>query len=718
MRRDTALSDMCLRGLSAVAGHHGVHISEDALQQAAGMLPGELTVGRLVRLAKEAGLEARSLTLGWRKLLRLGQAFPAIALLKDGGCAILSGVRQSEDGAPQLMAFDLNGVRGGGFHPLDRKSFEQAYSGRTMLLRLAGAEGEEKRFSLSWFLPQMRLEKGLLWQVALIALFLHGLAFAVPLYFQAVVDKVLTNHAVTTLQALGAGVVVALLFEGALRFFRQYLLRFATTRMDMRLAQETFWKMVRLPLRFFEQSFAGVVVKHMQQADQIREFLTGNLLSALLDASALVVFLPVLYLYSPKLTLVVLAFSVGAALVVALLIRPFHNRLMRLYEAEGARQALLVETIQGMPTVKSLALERSRRARWEEASARAVTANFSVEKTAALAQSVIRTLERLMSVAVIWLGVSSVFDGVLTVGALIAFQMLSQNVASPLIRLVEMAHEFQRVRISVSMLGEIMNRTPERSLGRDDDGRRLHGRIAFKDVRFAYGPHLPAVLDGVSFEVEPGKVLGVVGRSGSGKTTITRLLQGLLQAGAGEVLLDGVDVRRMDPTQLRRQIGVVLQENFIFHGSVRENISLSRPAAKMSEVVRAAEMAGADEFIRLLPDGYDTMLEENGSNLSGGQKQRLAIARALMNDPRILVFDEATSNLDPESEAAIQANLAEIAKGRTTIIVAHRLSTLRRADEILVLDKGRVREMGRHEDLVEGATLYGALWRAQQGEAA
>ncbi len=530
--------------------------------------------------------------------------------------------------------------------------------------------------------------------------------------------KVRTHHAVTTLQVLGAGVVAALLFEGALRFFRQYLLRFATTRMDMRLAQETFWRMVRLPLRFFEQSFAGVVVKHMQQADEIREFLTGNLLSALLDASALVVFLPALYLYSPKLTMVVLGFSVGAALVVGLLIKPFHKRLMRLYEAEGVRQALLVETIQGMATVKSLALERSRRARWEQASARPVSANFGVEKTAALAQSVIRTLERLMSVAVVWMGVSSVFQGNLTVGALIAFQMLSQNVSSPLIRLVEMGHEFQRARISVAMLGEIMNRTPERSLGRDGGAAPLQGRVEFKDVRFAYGPHLPNVLDGVSFELAAGRVLGVVGRSGSGKTTVTRLLQGLLQAGGGEVLLDGADVRRMDPVRLRRQIGVVLQENFIFHGSVRENIALARPGAKLKDVVRAAEMAGADEFVKRLPQGYDTVLEENGANLSGGQKQRLAIARALMTDPRILVFDEATSNLDPESEAAIQANLAEITKGRTTIIVAHRLSTLRRADEILVLDKGRVREMGRHEDLVARKTLYGALWRVQQGEAA
>ncbi|HWQ09282.1 MAG TPA: peptidase domain-containing ABC transporter, partial [Holophaga sp.] len=431
----------------------------------------------------------------------------------------------------------------------------------------------------------------------------------------------------STLNVLSGGVAVAILFEGGLRYLREYLLRFATTKIDLRLAMETFAHMVKLPLPFFERSFAGVIIKHMQQTDQVREFLTGNLLNTLLDASSLVVFLPVLYLYSPRLTMLVLIFAVVTAGAIGLMVGPFHRRLMALYAAEGERQALLVETIHGVGTIKCLALEGSRQRRWEEGSAGAVARNFDVRKMSALGNALIKTLERLMTVAVIWVGALGVFDESLTMGELIAFQMLSQSVTMPLIRIVELVHEYQKVHLAVAMLGEVMNRKPEAGLVRGGARPEIKGEVVVTDARFAYNSGETPALDGVSLHLAPGEVLGVVGRSGSGKTTLTRLIQGLYPLGGGRILFDGTPITDLDIVHLRQSIGVVLQENFIFHGTVRDNIAITRPDANEDDVRRAARLAGADEFIERLPSGYDTMLEENGANLSGGQKQRLAIAR-------------------------------------------------------------------------------------------
>jgi ATP-binding cassette subfamily B protein len=550
--------------------------------------------------------------------------------------------------------------------------------------------------------------------VALAAIVLYALGLATPIFFQLVIDKVLVHQSYATLYVLSAGIVLAITFDAAFSFLRRYVLLYATNRIDIRVATRTFAHLLKLPITLFEHASAGVLVKHMQQASRIREFLTGRLLLTLLDGLSLFVFVPVLLFYSVKLTLVVLAFTVLVGIIVGLLVGPFRRRLRALYDAEGQRQALLVETVHGMRTVKSLSLEPIRRRGWDDQSAQAVMLRYRVETISASAQSVIGLTEKLMSIAIIGFGALDVFHGHMTIGALIAFNMLAGRVSGPLVQIVTMVHEYQEVALAVRMLGEVMNH-PAEDEHRSKGGLRpvLNGEIAFDGVSFRYGLDGPPALDDVSFTIPAGSVVGVVGRSGSGKTTITRLIQGLYPIQQGVLRVDGMDSRELDLIHLRKSVGVVLQDSFLFRGTVRDNIAAAKPHATPTEVANAARLAGADEFIERLPRGFDTEIEENAENLSGGQKQRLAIARALITDPKILILDEATSALDPESEMIVRRSLRHIAAGRTVIIVSHRLSTLSDASMILLVDQGRIADLGRHDDLLSRSLTYRQLWAQQ-----
>ena len=454
----------------------------------------------------------------------------------------------------------------------------------------------------------------------------------------------------------------------------------------------------------------------MQQTSKIREFLTGSLFLTMLDSTALFVFLPILVFYSVNLTIVVLVFSALLGVNIALLIGPYRRRLEALYNAEGERQAMLVETIHGIQTVKALSMEPVQRKNWDQASAQAVSMHFRVGKISITATTISKFLEKLLTVMIIWFGANMVLKGTLSVGELVAFQMIAGRVTGPLVQLVSLVHSYQECALSVRMLGSVMNREQEAGIGH---GLRppIQGSIEFENVTFHYIPTSPPALDHVNIKIPIGKVYGVVGRSGSGKTTITRMIQGMYQPQSGLIRIDNLDMRELDIAHLRQNIGVVLQDNFLFRGTVRENIAMAKSNCSFQEVVYVAKLAGADEFIERLPQSYDTLLEENGSNLSGGQKQRLAIARALLKDPRILIFDEATSALDPESEAIIQKNLALIAKGRTVVVVSHRLSTLTNCDAIVVLERGGLEAVGTHQQLLQTSKSYRELWQQQMGKA-
>ncbi len=677
----------------------------------------------LVRMAEGLGLKARRGRVKWKRLAALHATFPCIAWRKDGRAVVLCGMRpeqpSAEGGEPQPPALAVWNPHSADGRPpqmtfISQQEFEADFTGEVVLLkRVYSLLDENQPFGLRWFIPEFVRQKGLLSQVALAVLIISAIGLAVPLFFQIVVDKVLVHQSYTTLTVLGIAVVTMLTFNAVFEFLQNYFLLFATNRIDIRLAVKTFSKLLSLPVDFYERISSGVLIKHMQQTEKIRQFLSGSLFFTLLELLSLLVFLPILFFYSAKLTAVVLLFTFLMALVIAALIKPFQRRLEELYQAEGRRQGMLVETIHGARTVKSLAVEPVLQRRWNDTAAYAISRYFRVAKISMTARTLSNWLERLMSVCIIWVGAMAVFDGNLSVGALIAFNMLAGRVTGPLVRIVGLVHEYQQTALSVRMLGVVMNTASEQVGG----GIRqpLRGEISFENVRFQYLPDAPPAVVDFTYTIHPGTTVGLVGRSGSGKSTITKLMQGLYPLQQGIIKYDGIDLREIDRSHLRSQIGIVLQDSYFFHGTIRENLTITRKDATMEEVIYAARVAGAEEFIQNLPRGYDSMLEENASNLSGGQRQRLAIARALLPNPRILIFDEATSALDPESETLIRRNLKQIARNRTVFIISHRLSILCRADDIVVLDKGRMMEHGTHKSLMAQGGIYADFWQQQMG---
>jgi len=699
--------------LCAIARHHNISMDLRRVMHDFAIDTEEPRPALIKSIADSYELKTRTVKMKFDKLIRLGQAYPAMGRKKNGKYLVICGARQNQDESIDLVVLDPENTSAESrFSFLTREQVESELAPEVMLLkRRYKLSDEDRPFSLAWFLPEFFKLRGIFAQIALTVAMITILSLIVPLFFQIVVDKVLINKSYNTLNVLGIGIIAAVIFNGFLDYLRSYFLLFATNKIDVATATKTFRHLMRLPVDFFERVPSGVLLKHMQQTEKIRGFLSGNLFFTILDLCSLCIFIPVLLLYTVELTLVVLGYSALMALVIACLIKPFQQRLNELYQAEGKRQSMLVEAIHGVRTVKSLALEPVQEKHWDDSTAYAVKSYFRVGKISMSAKSISQVLEMMMTITVIWLGALLVFEHQISVGALIAFQMLANRVTGPLVKLVGLIHEYQQIALSVRMLGVVMNTPVEHQGG----GVRnpLKGAIDFEHITFQYRQDLPTVIKDFSLSVKPGTTIGIVGRSGSGKSTITKLLQGLYPVVQGLIKIDGIDLREIDKSHLRSSIGVVLQENYFFSGTVRENISLTKRNASLEEIIYAAKLAGADEFIQKLPRGYDTMLEENASNLSGGQKQRLAIARALLNNPPMLIFDEATSALDPESELVIQNNLKSIARGRTVLIISHRLSIVSGADQIVVIDNGKISALGSHKELLEQPGTYREFWHQQ-----
>ncbi len=573
------------------------------------------------------------------------------------------------------------------------------------------AEGQT--FGLSSFLREVLRHKRVFAEVYLLTLAISIVGLITPLFFEVVIDKVTVHQGYSTLIVLGTGVSAAIAFESLFLLIHDYLLLHTNQKIDLKVSSKVFRHLLSLPISFFETREAGSLTRDVQQDGAARDFLTGRLFFSLTQLTALAIFLPLLFSYSWPLAWIVLAFSGAVAVISLALAGCFRNRLTGLYLADGDRQALLVETLHGIGTIKALGLEDTRRQEWEQKSAHALRRSREFHWLAIKARITTSLVEKIMTVAVIWIGAVLVFDNRITIGQLVAFQMLAGRVTGPLLQLISLIHGYQEAALATKRLGQVVDADPEAR----PSGLKpvLRGGVAFEDVHFQYEGSSSPALDGVSFAIEPGCIMGVVGRSGSGKSTLTRLVHGMLSPQRGTVLIDGHPLAELDRGHLRRNIGVVPQEAFLFRGTVRENIAAGCPEVAFEGVVDAARQAGADTFIRTLPQGYDTALREGAVNLSGGQRQRLAIARALIRQPRILILDEATSALDLESEAAIQANMAEITRERTTIIVTHRLSSLVIADIILVIDDGRVVGFGSHEELLGSCIAYRQLWTSQAG---
>jgi subfamily B ATP-binding cassette protein HlyB/CyaB len=480
-----------------------------------------------------------------------------------------------------------------------------------------------------------------------------------------------------------------------------------------------FRHLLNLPLSYFESRRVGDSVARVRELERIREFLTSNAVTVVIDLLFTVVFFAVMYLYSPFLTLIVLLSIPVYAAISILITPPLRARLDEKFRRGAENQAFLVETVTGIGTLKAMAVEPQMREKWEKQFAGYTQTGFQVAKLANWGNHLIQVVSKLTTVAILYWGAKAVIAGDLTVGSLVAFNMLAGRVAAPILRLSQLWQDFQQVRISVDRLGDVLNAPaePEHNPSRASLPR-IRGAIQFDKVRFRYRPDAPEALRGVSLDIAPGEMLGIVGPSGSGKSTLTKLVQRLYVPEQGRVLVDGVDLALVDPPWLRRQVGVVLQENILFNRSVRENIALGDPTRPMEAVLAASELAGAHEFVVQLPHGYDTIIDERGANLSGGQRQRLAIARALIGDPRILILDEATSALDAESEEVLQNNLRMIAHGRTVIIIAHRLSAVRQCHRIITVEAGEITEQGDHETLLRAGGRYASLYTKQMGAAA
>jgi ATP-binding cassette subfamily B protein len=698
-----------LRATFLIASHHGVALKPEELP---GLGEVDLLPSVTASLAR-AGFRTRLIRrCTWATAAGLGSAYPALVPMKDGSWVILI-VTMAPDTGPVAAILDP-AQEAAGVQTVPMAEFLARWSGRLLLVqRKAEGTFEPTEFGLSWFLPALRTQSGLLAGVALAVVAGNLISFALPLLFQVLIDRVIAHQAWNTLFAIVSIFVVLALFDAGFAYVRQRLMLIAGGKVDALIGARTFAHLLSLPLSVFETTPSGVMTRHMQQTEKIRAFLTGRLFQTLLDAAFLPLLLGILAMLCGPLTVIVLGFALVIAGCIGALLPTFRRRLNALYVAEGERQAHLVETLHNMRAVKSLVLEPSRRRVWEDNLALALRRQWDVGTIGALAGAATGLLEKLMQVTVIAYGAALVLQSELSTGALVAFLMLAGRVTGPLVQIVGLINEYQEAALSVRMLAGVMNQKPERGLQPRPMRHPIGGRLMLDQVSFTYPGAATPALDRVSLDIVPGQVIGVVGRSGSGKTTLTRLVQGIEVPQAGLIQVDGVDIRQIDLEHLRRSLGVVLQENLLFRGTIRDNIATARPEAGLEEVLLAAKLAGAEEFIRRLPQGFDTRVEEGGANLSGGQRQRIAIARALMTAPRILVFDEATSALDPESEAVVNRNLAAIAKGRTVIIVSHRLSSLVRADKIVVLEQGRVVAVAPHAVLLETCDIYRHLWQQQ-----
>ena len=599
---------------------------------------------------------------------------------------------------------------------LGRDGLAAIWSGELLLVTTRESMGAISRsFDFSWFIPQIVRYRGLIGEVLLITLALNLLGLAAPLFFQNVVDKVLVHDTQSTLVVLSIGFVGVSVWETVFGWLRTGLYAETSQKIDVELGAKLFRHLLRLPLGYFEARRVGDTAMRVRQLETIREFLTNASLSVLVDPAFTIIFLAAMWLYSTKLFLISVLTIPAYVAVAVLVTKPLRARIDEKFERGAANNALLIESIGGIQTVKASAVEPQWQDRWEKQLAGYSQASQRVINLGNTGSQAIQLISKLNLAAILYFGAQAVITHKMTVGGLIAFNMFAQRVSGPVIRMAQLWQDFQQVRIAIERLGDVLNQPIEPGAGSRTALRALKGAARFEAVRFRYGLEGPWTLEDIDLDIPAGSTLGIVGSSGSGKSTLTKLLQRLYVPAAGRVLIDGVDIGQIDPAWLRRQIGVVLQENLLFNRSVRENIALSDPAMALDDVVEAATLAGAHDFVARLPQGYDTVVEERGANLSGGQRQRLAIARALVTRPRILILDEATSALDAESEEIIQSNLKAMAHGRTVLIVAHRLSAIRQCDRIITLEAGRIVETGTHDELVRAGGRYADLHRRQMG---
>ena len=694
-----------LVALEVVGQLNRIAIDSTAIARKYALDANEPSIEVLARIAKEQGFKTKLKSLTPSQMEKY--PLPCIARKKEAGYIVVLKIDLEKE---QMLVFE-----GGAKEPylLSFMDFTTTIQPKVIILKHK-IMTDQIKFGFAWFYNQLLHYKRIVGEVLLASFVMQLFGLVTPLFTQVVLDKVLVHHSMSTLNVIAIAFGAVIIFEFLLSIVRNYVFVHTTSKIDARLGARLFRHLISLPLVYFEKRKVGNIIARVRELDQIREFIANKSVTVLLDMLFSVVFVVMMMIYSVQLTFVSLGFISIIAILYIIVTPNLRKRLEAKFQMGAQSNAYLVESVTGMQTVKALAIEGSMQKKWEEYLGAYVNAGFNLAHLSNILSGVSGALQKLMTLSILYFGVGLVIDNKLSVGQLIAFQMFAGQFSSPVMRLVGLWNEFQQALLSVDRIGDILNTPTEQMNDKAITLPKVQGEVNFDKIAFRYALDGPLILKQLSLHVSPGQSIGVVGRSGSGKSTLTKLLQRLYLPHEGAVYIDGVDIRHMNPSWLRHNIGVVLQENYLFSGTIKENIAFAVPGASMERIITVSKIAGAHEFISELPEGYDTFVGERGSSLSGGQRQRIAIARALLGDPKVLIFDEATSALDYESEKIIQDNLKAIKEGRTMFIVAHRLSTVRDCDEIIVMDKGDIVERGSHDELMTLKGYYHFLTTQQE----
>lgn len=658
----------------------------------------------LLRIAKDEGFKSKLKKLTLDNLSKY--PLPAIARFNDGMYVTILRINMDKQ---EILLFDKQNNQ-----PYTKpfEEFKQLANDDVIILKHKTVNDQIK-FGFLWFYNQIMNYKKIVAEILIASFVVQLFGLVTPLFTQVILDKVLVHQSISTLNVIAVAFTAVIIFELLLNLVRNYIFIHTTSKIDSKLGSKLFYHLISLPLVYFENRKVGNIIARVRELDQIREFIANKSITVILDVLFSFVFVIMMFMYSVKLTLIAVGFVFIIGILYFFITPELRRRLEEKFQMGAQSNSYLVESVTGMQTVKSLAIEGSMQKKWEGYLSSYVESGFKLTNLSNTLSSLSSLLQKLMTLSILYYGVELVIEQQLSVGQLIAFQMFANQFSNPILRLVGLWNEFQQTLLSVDRLGDILNSPTENVNKKAITLPRVNGDVRFENVSFKYNPNAPQVLNSFCLDVKAGESIGLVGRSGSGKSTLTKLIQRLYIANEGAIFVDGIDIRHMNPSWLRQNIGVVLQDNYLFSGSIKENIEFALPGTPMANIIKASKIAGADEFISELPEGYDTLVGERGSSLSGGQRQRIAIARALISNPKVLIFDEATSALDYESEKIIQNNMNAIKQGRTMFIVAHRLSTVKDCTRIVVMDKGNIVEIGNHEELMNKRGYYYALYTKQ-----
>jgi len=693
--------------VAAIATHHKLDVNYDEVLVKYGQTT-EIELGRIHLLAKQVGLRSKILKLRGEEVKDLeAKHFPSLVISDDGEVSML--LAKTPEGKLALAVKKEQKIE---VYEREAQVFDELGSVSVILFGPVRSISRNGKFGFNWIINEALKHRATFVQIAIISVIINFLAMGLPIYTQIVIDKVLSHNNMATLVVVTVGIVVVMLFDMTFSVLRQILMMVVTNKIDLKLSRSAFEQMLRLPIDYFEKRPVGLIARNIQQVHEVRNFLTSTLLFTLLDVFSVLLFLPILFYYSVKLAAVLLLLSMLIGLSILIFLKPYNDRLEQLSFAESKKQGMLVESINGIRTIKSLALEFSQQLAWDDRVAKSINQSFALAKLGLVAVSIVDFIQRNLTVIVVCLGSFDVINGELSVGGLIAFMMLSGRVVGGLVQLAGLVNAYQQASVSMDLIADVMNH-PVESVSNAGARPVIKGGIEFEGVSFSYPGSALTTLKELNFKIEPGELVGIVGKSGSGKSTISKLIQRFYHVRQGTVRFDGTDGSDINLPHLRKSIGIVMQDNFMFNLSVKENIAISKPAIGMDAVIEAAKVSGAYEFIQQLEHGFDTVLDENGTNLSGGQRQRLGISRAIITNPKILILDEATSALDPDTEAHFMQNLAAISDSRTVLIISHRLSTLTRCKRIMVLDQGRIVGFADHATLLRTSEIYKNLWDQQ-----